>query len=324
MRAIVNTAPGRLEMREWPLPEPGPGQVRVRIAACGICATILEMIAGWERTGFPAIPGHEWSGTIDAVSPGVDEAWVGTPCVADNLLPDGGEVGFEHPGGYAEFLLTEASHVHLLPPDYPLPLATLIEPLAVAVRAEGRLRGADTSSVLILGDGPLGLLILMLLRREGVERIALVGGREGRLGLARELGASPVMNYQDLDKPLVSAVMQTARQRFSITVEATGSVAGVHAAFHLVGEGGKVLVVGSYGKACADFRWNDLVVRELQLMGSNASSGAWPEAVRIALEEPSLLRRFVTHEFPAEHFAEAFQLLVNREEDAIKVVLKWL
>src|SRR5512133_2714339 len=96
MKAIVNTAPGRLELCQWPAPQPQAGQVRIRTAACGICATDLQMIAGWKRTGFPSIPGHEWSGVVDAAGPDVDPAILGRACVADNVLSDGGEVGFEH------------------------------------------------------------------------------------------------------------------------------------------------------------------------------------------------------------------------------------
>ena len=95
MNAIVNTAPGRLEWRVCPMPEPGPGQVRIRTLACGVCATDLAMIAGWKRTGFPAIPGHEWYGVVDQLGVGVDAALLGRRCVADNVQPDGGEVGFE-------------------------------------------------------------------------------------------------------------------------------------------------------------------------------------------------------------------------------------
>ena len=171
MKAIVNTGPGQLLLRDWPLPEPRPGQVRVRTGACGVCATDLKMIAGWERTGFPAIPGHEWAGTVDAVGAGADPGLDGCRCVAENVLSDGGEVGFEHPGGYGEYLLTEAANVHVLPDDFPLPEATLIEPLAVAVRALRRLRLENRSSALVFGDGPIGLLILLLLApRRGRER----------------------------------------------------------------------------------------------------------------------------------------------------------
>lgn len=68
---IVNVGPNQLELTTLPLPDPKAGQVRIQTAACGICATDLSMIEGWERTGFPAIPGHEWSGIVESVGSGV-------------------------------------------------------------------------------------------------------------------------------------------------------------------------------------------------------------------------------------------------------------
>ena len=81
MKAIVNTGPGALEWLEWPDPVCGSGQVRIRVRACGVCATDLEMIRGWERTGCPSIPGHEWSGVVDQVGEGVDPQLLGRSCV---------------------------------------------------------------------------------------------------------------------------------------------------------------------------------------------------------------------------------------------------
>src|SRR3954468_19378810 len=118
MKAIVNTARNQLALLDTPLPEPRAGQVRIRSAAVGICATDLEMIAGWERTTPPNIPGHEWAGWIDAVGAQVDSTLVGKSCVAENVLTDGGEVGFEHSGAYGEYFLTEASNLHLLPDNF--------------------------------------------------------------------------------------------------------------------------------------------------------------------------------------------------------------
>lgn len=319
MKAIVNTGPNQLAMQDWPTPEPGPGQVRIKTGAVGVCATDLEMIAGWERTGFPAIPGHEWAGCVDAVGAGVDANLVGRRCVAENVLADGGEVGFEHPGAYGEYFVTEARHVQPLPADFPLPAAALIEPLAVSVRGVKRLRVEDWSRALVFGDGPIGLLMVMLLRRE-VEEIVMVGGRADRLALARDLGAATTLNYHQIEGDLAAAVAAEAGA-FPNIVEASGSGQAMRASLDLAAPGGKVLMLGDYKRARADFAWNHLLHREIELIGSNASAGAWPEAVRLAVEEKLPLERLITHRFPAARFAEG--VAVTRSRECIKVILEW-
>lgn len=317
MKAVVNTGPNRLELRELPCPEPGPGQVRIRTGACGICATDLEMIAGWERTTFPAIPGHEWAGTVEAVGPGVDGSLIGKRCVAENVWPDGGEVGFEHPGGYGEFLITEAANVHVLPADFPLARAALIEPLAVAVRGINRLGAFDRQGpVLVFGDGPIGLLVLMLLKRQGVERLTLVGGRDARLDLARRLGAARAVNYH-------TQGLEIARNEFLTIVEASGSAAALTTALDRIGPCGKLLILGDYRTARAEFAWNHLLHREIDLIGSNASAGAWPQAVRLAVEGQLPLELLISHRIGAIHYARGLELMGRRGENVLKVVMEW-
>jgi threonine dehydrogenase-like Zn-dependent dehydrogenase len=327
MKAIVNTGPGQLAWQDWSLPQPGAGQVRIRTGACAMCATDLQMIAGWERTGFPSIPGHEWSGTVDAVGAGADPGLAGRRCVAENVLADGGEVGFEHPGGYAAYLLTEARNVQLLPPDFPLTAAALIEPLAVSVRGMRRLRlenkPEEERRALVFGDGPIGLLTLMLLRRAGVEDVLLVGGRSQRLALARELGAGRVLNYHEVSGDLAAAVRRAGGGQFPNVVEASGSAAALQTCLEVVTRCGRVLVLGDYHGARADFAWNHLLHREIELIGSNASAGAWPEAVRMATGGQLPLARLVTHRLPAARFAEGVELMRSHQADVVKVVLEW-
>jgi threonine dehydrogenase-like Zn-dependent dehydrogenase len=327
MKAIVNIGPGQLAWQERPLPEPGAGQVRIRTGACAICATDLQMIAGWQRTGFPSIPGHEWSGTVDAVGAGVDPGLAGRRCVAENVLADGGEVGFEHPGGYAAYLLTEARNVQVLPRDFPLTAAALIEPLAVSVRGMRRLRLEnkleEERRALVFGDGPIGLLVLMLLRRAGVEDVLLVGGRPQRLALARERGAGRALNYHEVSGDLAAAVRQAGGGQFSNVVEASGSAAAIQASLDVAARCGRVLMLGDYAGARAGFAWNRLLLQEIELIGSNASAGAWPEAVRIATEGQLPLARLVTHRLPAAQFAAGVELMRSHQADVIKVVLEW-
>lgn len=322
MQAIVTAGPGRVEWREMPVPQPGRGQVRIRTGACGICATDLAMIAGWARTGPGAIPGHEWSGVVEAVGEGVDPALAGRRCVAENVLGDGGEVGFEHPGGYAECFLTEAANVQALPDGFPFAVATLIEPLAVCVRGLTRLGGEAAGRVLVFGDGPIGLLLVMLLAGRGRE-VALVGGRDGRLALARELGAAATVNYHAEGGALGAALAKRFGRRVPVAIEASGSPSAMDAAMELA-QGGRILVLGDYAEARAGFAWNAILHRELTLIGSNASAGAWPEAVRLAVAQRDRLATLVTDVLPAARFGEGLALAADRARGAIKVVLEWL
>lgn len=315
MRAIVNTGPGVLEWLEAPMPEPGPGQVRARTLAVGICATDLQMIDGWERTSFPSIPGHEWSGEVDAVGEDVDGSLLGRWCVAENVLADGGEVGFEHPGGYGEYLITDAANLHALPDDFDPATAALIEPLAVCVRAMRRARLTDCTPTraLVIGDGPIGLMVTMLLAKAGTSDVTLVGGREARLALGRELGATAAANYHE---------GENIDGQYRLVVEASGSASGISTALQAAAPGGRLVVLGDYGSERAGFAWNDLLHRELEIVGSNASAEAWPEAVRLAVNEALPLERLISHRLPADQFAAALEL-IRTSPDAVKVVLEW-
>ena len=322
MRAIVNTGPDRLALKEIPAPEPAEGWVRVRTRACGICATDLEMISGWERTGFPSVPGHEWSGTIDSVGPGGDASLIGKNCVAENVLSDGGEVGFEHPGAYAQFLTTEAANVHLLPHDFPLTNAALIEPLAVCIRGINRLHEV-IEPVIIFGDGPIGLLTLALLRHRGARDITLVGGREIGLALANEWGAARTVNYLETAETPEFGVRRTACAPFQTLIEASGNATAMQTAIQLAGHCGRILALGDYKTSRPTFLWNQLIHRELTLMGSNASAEAWPEAVQRATSGAIELCKLITHILPAERFEEGIELVKRHKNHTLKVVLDW-
>ncbi len=323
MHALVNTGPGEIRWQELLLPEPGAGQVRIRTGFCGICATDLQMINGWSRTAFPAIPGHEWAGTVDKAGPGVDQRMVGNRCVGENVLADGGEVGFEHPGGYAEYFITEAERLYMLPDSTALAQAALIEPLAVCVRGLTRLGVEGAEAALVFGDGPIGLIVVMLLETGGVSGIILVGGRQQRLKLARESGATETYNYHECGDELAKRI-RTANGGggYPIVIECSGSGRALKAGMQCAAHDGRILVLGDYGTSRAEFTWNELLLKEISIIGSNASAGAWPKAVEIAGAVGITLDRIITHRLPAERGMEGIEIARN-DPGAIKVILEW-
>jgi threonine dehydrogenase-like Zn-dependent dehydrogenase len=188
MRALVVREPGRYAVEELPEPDPGPGEVLVAVAAAGICGSDLEVVDGRRPAAYvryPVVPGHEWAGRVVRAGPGVDGLAPGDPVVAEGLRFCGGcarcaegrtnlcvaayaETGFTHQGALADRLVVPARLVHRLPPARPLEPAALLEPAACV--ANGLLEAGvprPGSRLAVVGDGPLGLLAVLLLRRGG-------------------------------------------------------------------------------------------------------------------------------------------------------------
>ena len=244
--------------------------------------------------------------------------------MGNNLLAPGLEVGFECPGGYAEYFLTESQNIFVLPNDFDLSIAATIEPLAVAVRAMNRLGTNFAEPAVVLGDGPIGLLMIELLALKGVHGITAVGGRDGRLRRAHELGADRILNYHELTGPLSRAILQMCANPFPLVVEASGSSTAMDTALDIVAPCGAVLILGDYGVAGrADFLWNHMLLREITLIASNASEGAWETALDLVTTGTIRLDGLVTHRLPASDFEAGMRLANSHQNDVLKLVLEW-
>jgi (R,R)-butanediol dehydrogenase/meso-butanediol dehydrogenase/diacetyl reductase len=215
--------------------------------------------------------------------------------VGENVLPGGGEVGFDRPGGFAECFLTLAANLHTLPGDFPPASAALIEPLALGVHGMREMKIQDRTSGLVIGDGTMGLIAAMLLRDITVRRIVLVGGRPWRLDMARRVGAMEVFDYHAGGLP--------AHERFPTVIEASGSAAGVETAIGAAADGGQVLVIG----ARTGVRTGD-AGRGVRVFASRSSENAWTEAVRLAVEGGLFLNAVVSHRLPPAQFQKALDL----------------
>ena len=295
MRALIMPGPHQAEVTEIPSPEPGPGEVRVKIAAAGICAGDLYIYKGVNPYAtYPCIAGHEMSGTVEKLGAGVTDWHVGEAVVVEPFLGCGtcypcriGKsnccanlqiLGIHKPGGYAEYCLAPATHLHRVPQGMPLSLATFAEPLAIGVQSCRRGEVSKGEQVLILGAGAIGLAVLEVVRALGAQPVVTDLNAE-RLAMARELGAETLPGGEAL---LEAAQSYTHGEGFPVVMEATGAAAAMEQSVALVASGGRVVILGLVKPGTGvTFPGLDFTRKELTIVGSRASVSCFPEALAL-------------------------------------------
>lgn len=338
MRALVVEGPGAAAVRDVPDPVPGPGEVLVEVAAAGICGSDLELLDGRRPAAYvsyPVVPGHEWAGRVLSVGPEVHDLAPGDPVVAEGLRSCGicdrcgegrtnlctagyAETGFTLPGALAERLAVPARLVHRLPPDRPLEPAALLEPAACVASAllEAGMPLPGTR-VAVVGDGPLGLLALLLLRTVTPAELVLVGGRPARSAFGAGCGATMVVAATD------QVALDGMAGRFDAVVEATNHPAGAATALALLRRAGSAVLLGISGAGQPTIDPDTLTLNQLRVQGGFAASrAAWRWVTGLYAQgiiDPAAL---ITHRFALEEVAEAFAALRAADSDAVKVLVQ--
>lgn len=333
-RAVVVEGPGRHRLVRRDVPAPGPGEVLVRVAAAGICGSDREVYDGHRDAAYvryPVTPGHEWSGTVQAVGAGVDARLVGRKTVAEGFrtcgtcarcrdgetsLCAGGyaETGFTEPGAFADHLTVPARLLHLLDDDADLRAAALVEPAAVVAAAVRAARPRPGERVAVVGAGTLGVLAVQYIAASTPAELAVVDPRAARGEHARSFGASVVLGPDEA---------KDARGRFDLVVETAGAPSTAASSCLLARRGGRVVLTGMFAPGAAGIDPVHLSLSQLEIRSVfGASSAAWSDAVRafgIGLLDPAPL---ITHEFPLEEFGAALALVGSGDPATGKVLLR--
>ena len=328
-RALVITRPGSIGLQDAPELVPGPGEVVARPVHTGICGTDLELLAGVVDPAYvryPMVPGHEWSGVIEAIGPGVTGLEPGQPVIAEGIIPDRvcaecaaghtnlcliyDELGFTRAGTAADQVLLPAQVVHVLAGSVSLLEAALAEPAAVAWRAIGRGRPRPGERVAVVGDGTLALLTTHLLRLYSPAELVVVGQRPAQAALAAELGAT-------------AFTVDTPDERFDLVIEAAGTAGAVERALGLARRGGRVVLVGLAGNDVkAAFAVDDAVNNDLLISASFAyTSAAFAEVTGLLSSGQISPAPLITHRFPLEDYEQAYQMLRSGSGPRGKVML---
>ncbi len=333
-RAVVVERPGVHRLVEVERAEPGPGEARVAVYAAGICGSDREVYAGTRAEGYvryPVIPGHEWSGTVDAVGPGVDPALVGRKVVGEGFraclvcdrcregatsLCGGGyeETGFTRPGAFADALVLPARLLHVLDDRADLRSAALLEPAAVVAAAVLAGEPRSGERVAVVGAGTLGLLAVQLLAAVSPAELLVVDPRVQRAEQALSMGATRALAPSDAEG---------LRGRHDLVVETAGAPTTAHDACLLARRGGRVVLTGLPEPGALGIDPVHLTVGQLTVRSVfGAPPAAWAHAVRAfdtGLLAPAAL---ITHELPLDGFAEAVALVGSGDPGVGKVLLR--
>lgn len=307
---------GRVETRHIAMPRRPPGFSLIRLIAAGICNTDLELQRGYY--GFTGQPGHEFVGEVvesdraglvgkrvcGEINLGCDTCdWCARGLARH--CPNRTVLGIvRHPGAFAEYLTLPDRNLHVLPDEVRTEHAVFIEPLAAAARILDQVRVEPMTRTAVLGDGKLGLLIAQVLDASGA-RPVLYGKHPEKLRIAEERG---IRTERFADPPPAA---------FQLTVDATGSPAGLRAAIAMTEPLGTV-VLKSTMHGAAEWDSVPVIVNEITLAGSRC--GRFEPAVELLRAGRVDVSRMISDEFPLDQAARAFARAA--EPGVLKVLLR--
>jgi (R,R)-butanediol dehydrogenase/meso-butanediol dehydrogenase/diacetyl reductase len=279
MSAAVYVGDGKIEVEEVPRPEPGPGEVLVEIAECGICGSDLHMVLeNYAKRG--AILGHEWSGVV-AAAPS-DSGWSPGDRVVGNPPPGCGMcrpcrrgrpsvclnratadfVGYR--GAFCQYKTVGADGLIRIPDSLSTRVAALAEPMAITLHA---LRLADVGPgdrVLVTGARPVGLLLVAVLRAQGIADITVSEPSAVRRQQALAAGAAQVVAPDTLEPP---SMTQPVAEPYAVVFECSGHASAAESGFGQLDYAGTLVIVGT-GFEPPRINQNRMIIFELQIIGA--------------------------------------------------------
>jgi 2-desacetyl-2-hydroxyethyl bacteriochlorophyllide A dehydrogenase len=315
MRAAVIKSVGEVAIENVDDPTPQAGEVVVQVAACGLCGTDLHILQGEFAPSLPVIPGHEFAGVVVASGPGVLDVHEGDRVAVDpslychechycrlgrsNLCLRWGAIGVTVAGGAAEYVAVPAANCVRLPEHIATADATLIEPLACAVRGYDVLSSQLGSHVLIYGAGTMGLMMLKLAHRVGAVSVDVVDVNTDRLEVARRLGLSnSATSAAEIEPPF----------GWDLVIDATGNAAAIQDGLGRVGPGGTFLQFGVADYAArATIEPYRIYNKEITITGSMAVLRSYERAAELFAAGVLDPADFITDRLPLERYADAIE-----------------
>ena len=343
MKALLLSEYNKLEVTDLDGPKPGPEDLLIRVAACGICGSDVHGYDGSTGRRIPPIVmGHEAAGTVVAVGSAVDGFSTGDRVTFDstvycglcdfcragdvNLCNDRQVIGvscgeYRRAGAFAEYLTVPARVAYHLPDELSFPEAAMLEAVSVALHGVkvAEMKGDET--VLVIGAGMIGLLLLQSARSRSVEsmRVFVSDVDPTRLKLASNMGAEET--FLASGSNLTEEIMKRTKGRgVDIVLEAVGHNETIATAIDCVRKGGTVVLVGNISPQ-VNLPLQKVVSRQIRLQGSCASAGEYPEAMKLMAAGKINVASLITAVAPLADGPSWFERLHSREPNLMKIIL---
>ena len=334
MRAIVIEKPNIVALKEIEEPALKPGFALVRVMASAICATDLEVLEGNIAAGFPIVPGHEWSGTVEAVADGADSGWIGKRVVGSNDIcclkcpacrsgqwrncAHFREIGFWENGACAEFLQAPVYGLRQLPDTISFIQGALIEPMGVAVGTLEKAGAQLGDTLLIIGAGSIGLNILAVAKAMGMRKIVVAANSGGRLGIAKKMGAYEVIATGAQNLEIEMAQLHPGGS--DVVIDATGIEECIRQCLRLARKGGSFALAG-YGRGKEmHIRVDDIHIKNLKVAGAGNNWNMIDKCVNLIEDGIVNTESMATNILKLEDYALGLKLAKERPYGFVKAV----
>ncbi len=342
MRALLMKEYKKLQVADMPVPQTGPGDVLVRVKACGICGSDVHGFDGSSgRRIPPLVMGHEAAGVVAEVGAGVTAFHEGDRVTFDSTVSCGscfycrrGDINlcdnrqvlgvscgeYRRHGAFAEYVSVPQQIVYKLPDSLPFEHAAMIEPVSVAVHAVNLtpVRLGDTA--VVVGTGMIGLLVVQALRLAGCGRVIAVDLDDQKLEMAKTLGAAVTLSPRICDVR-ERVLEETGGRGADVAVEAVGATEPVRTAIAALRKGGALTLVGNITPSI-ELPLQPVVTRQLTLTGSCASSGEYPACIELMASRAIRVEPLVGATAPLDDGPAYFQRLYAGEANLMKVILQ--
>lgn len=340
MKAVVKlkSGKGNIQIEDRPDPHPGLKEVRIKVAAAGLCGSDIHV---WDDDikipmKLPVIMGHEFCGVIDEVGSDVQIFKEGDrvtceTCMSScgycrycrvgsyNLCDNRRGLGFWFNGAFARYCVVPVERVHKLPDNVDLISAVMCEPLACCVHGVNELTRINAGDIVVVtGPGPIGLLSLQLAKAEGANVIVCgTSSDQVRLDLAKELGADAAVNIQKED---VNKILEevTCGDGPDVILECSGSSLAAGWGLDVVKKNGKYTQIGLFGKPI-EIDFEKIAYKEITVKGTFSQNWtAWKKALALLGQGKVKTKPLISDILPLEQFLDGFEK--HKQGKGIKIV----